>query len=154
MSELNTDLEFDVEEKHHPKAAGTILYVTPAKAPQEMDEGDKATWDAFLSIPEKFGYRHVVPDDAEIGDTLTAAEIFAEYDGEVPALADDEDGQPEDNDEAAAAIEEAAETGERVKIDTQTVSCDGSEGDECSTDRVTRYATPAGEIEAERTHLY
>jgi hypothetical protein len=56
---------------------------------------------------------------------------------------------------AEKKVEElAAETGERVPIDSAMVACDGSEGEECSTDRVTRYATPGGEIEAERAHLY
>ena len=52
-----------------------------------------------------------------------------------------------------AAIAEATETGKPVEIDRQMVPCDGS-AEDCSTDLVIRWATPDGEVRAERTHTF
>lgn len=90
----------------------------------------------------------VVPEDvaAEIGEEFAAKELRELLDG------DDVDDE-HDEDPVTAALDEAAETGERVRIDTTTTDCDGSVA-ECSTDRVTRHATPSGDIETERTHTH
>jgi hypothetical protein len=72
------------------------------------------------------------------------------------ALAEHETQQQRQHEREAerqAALTEAQETGERVAIETGTVPCDGS-AIECDLDRVTRYATPEGEIETERIHLH
>lgn len=80
-----------------------------------------------------------VPEDAIAGDVYTAEDL----------LDDPRTGEEREQD----AIEEAAETGESVVINKSTTSCNDP-SKECSLDKVTRIATPEGEIKTERTHTY
>jgi len=80
-----------------------------------------------------------VPDDAESGDVLTVDDLLDD-----PRTRDERDQD---------ALDEAAETGEKVVISTSTTSCNEPR-EECNLDRVTRVATPEGEIETRRTHTY
>jgi len=154
MDELTADIEFRVEEKHHPKIASKMVrYLQPETAPLSMSDDEKEVYYAVHDIPtDQFGVAQNVPDDAEVGDVVTASEVFESWDGE--GTESDDVEETAETDPVENAREEAAETGNRVHIDTHTVPCDGSEGDECSTDRVARYATPDGGIETERTHLH
>jgi hypothetical protein len=80
-----------------------------------------------------------VPDDADVGDALTLDELLDD-----PRTADEQEQD---------ALEEAAETGEKVIIARSSTGCyDATK--ECSLDHVTRVATPEGEIETRRTHTY
>jgi hypothetical protein len=82
---------------------------------------------------------HDIPEGAEVGD---------EY--RIDGLLDDPRTSEERDQDAIA---EAADTGEEVVISTSTTSC-SDPNRECSLDRVSRVATPDGEIKSRRTHTY
>lgn len=102
------------------------------KSLSEMDDGEK---DRHFDIDTE----HDVPEDAETGDTLTPADI----------LDDARTTEEKDQD----ALDEADETGEEVVISETTTDCNDS-SKECNLDRVTRVATPDGNVETRRTHTY
>lgn len=84
MSELTADVEFEVKEKHHPKLAGVMVpYLQPATAPSEMSTGERAAYEAVRELDDDIrGVDGAVPEDADVGDTLTAADILGgESDG-------------------------------------------------------------------------
>jgi len=95
--------------------------------------------DRQRDLHRKIDAENDVPEDAIAGDVYTVDDLL-------------EDPRT-DEEREQDALDEAAETGERVEINTTTTDCNDP-SKECSLDRVTRYATPDGEIETERTHTY
>lgn len=95
--------------------------------------------DAENDLARQIDTDHDVPEDAEPGDVLAPGDIL-----------DDARTSAEREQDA---LEEAADTGDEVVISRTTTSCNDSSR-ECSTDRVARVATPAGDVETRRTHTY
>lgn len=80
-----------------------------------------------------------VPDEADPGDVLAVDELLDD-----PRTAEEREQD---------AVDEAVDTGEEVVISESTTDCDDSDR-ECSLDRVTRVATPDGEVETRRVHTH
>jgi len=134
-SKDDSPLIFEVKE--YSKGTGswgqklTSEKLVPSKSYTEMSEREKEL--------KRRVDTDCVPDDAEAGDVLTLEDVLDD-----PRTRDERDRDARD---------EAAETGEEVVINKSTTSCNDSSR-ECNLDRVTRVATPEGEIETRRTHTY
>jgi len=112
---------------------------------------------SLSDAPAQQGYRNGLPTldlgIHEVGGSETRLQIPAgDRESQIEQLKLDSIDR-ERTDEERAALDEAAETGERVVIDQTTIDC-RDPGAECSADRVTRVATPEGEIESRTTHLH
>jgi len=132
-------LAFEVEERTKTTSTGgwgereiTTQRLTATKRRAEMTERQ-------TTLLQKIDAERDVPEDAEAGDVFAIDELL------------DDARTPEERDEDA--LDEAAETDEEVVISRTTTDCDDP-NKECTLDRVTRVATPEGEIEARRTHTY
>jgi len=80
-----------------------------------------------------------VPEDADPGDVLKLDDLL------------DDTRTKEEREQDA--LDEAAETGEEVVLESGTAPC-SDPSEECNLDHVSRVATPDGEIETRRTHTW
>lgn len=166
---------------HRTKYTVTARVLKPSKAERHWDEDEQKLMDALRrELGQSNDYPNAEGDedtenpfeDVEDGATFTVGEAAARVDGVEEALAEIDAelereqvwkelvadypalrGTNADPETVRESLDEAVESGEKVKVASGTASC-SDPNEECSLDRLTYYATPNGEIDVSRTHTY
>ena len=135
IEQTDTPLAYEVVEQ--TKRVRGAREITKQKLDATKDRAEMT--DRQRDLHRKVDTENDVPADAIAGDVHTVEDLL-------------EDPRTDEEIEQDA-LDEAAETGEAVVLNKTTTTCNDP-SKQCLTDKITRLATPEGEIETDRTHTY